>query len=50
MIGLWTDHNGITSNVQLPEEVKSVSFSVWYHGTRYRISADHQSVAIVKEE
>ena len=49
MVGLRAENGGIQAHARLPEEIRSVGFTVRYRGEHYRITADHRSVKIEKE-
>ena len=49
-VGVWNDGEQIRSTPHLPDPIRSLSLPLWFHGERYRLTADHHQVNLVKEE
>ena len=49
-LGVWTDGERLCTAPHLPKAIRSVSLPLWFKGERYRLTADHQDVSLVKEE
>ena len=49
MLGLWAQDGTITAHAQLPDEIRSISLSVWHRGQKYKITATHEQTLIIKE-
>ena len=49
-LGVWTDGEQLRAAPHLPEAIRSVSLPLWFRGERYRLSADHLQISLVKEE
>ena len=49
-LGVWTDGETLRAAPRLPDAVHSVSLPLWFHGERYRLTADQHRISLVKEE
>ena len=49
-LGVWTDGETLRTDPHLPEAIRSVSLPLWFHGVRYRMTADHHQIRMVEEE
>lgn len=49
-LGVWTEGETLRAAPRLPDTIHSVSLSLWFHGERYRLTANHHQISLVKEE
>ena len=49
-LGLWPADSGMSMHPRLPEEIQSVSLCLYCKGQRYRITVNHDSTDIQKED
>ena len=49
-LGVWTDGETLRAAPHLPDMIRSVSLPLWFRGDRYRLTADHHQIGLVKEE
>lgn len=47
--GLWADEKGLTLNPMLPKGIHRMTFSVYYHGERYRVLVSENETKLERE-